>query len=186
MNQADLGVALMLFVIFLSFTLYCLFGGLRREKMKAARYPLFEVRDQLVMLVAQGRVSEDDPTFQFLYQNVSHLIPHVKPLTLAAIVEALNTSTLRLENHSAQEEELATILKADSELLKVSEQFFHALLSILFSRSWFIWFSAGWTHSSFTLASTCRRFLSRTFQKQADAYRWYKSLNRITVLLAAA
>ena len=183
MTQADFGVALMLFSVVSAFTLYSQFTILRHERRKAARYPLFAVRDQLVLLVAEQNVSEDDPTFKFLYQNVSHLIPQVKPLTLRAIIEALETSTLRLENHSDQEV-LDSLHQSNKEIRKVAEQFFDALLYILFARSWFVWLSAHGTHSSFALASTCRKFLSRLFQKQSEAYRWYQRINRMNEAIA--
>lgn len=49
-------------------------NDLKRAKKEISRFPLFEARGQLVQLVAEGKISEDEPAWQNIYSQVNFLL----------------------------------------------------------------------------------------------------------------
>lgn len=107
---------------------YNALGPLRRERRKSYRYRLFAVRDQLILLVAQGRLKEDDPLFQALYGAVNYLIPRAKPLSLHDFVRAWRAIP---SSQGSELEALVARMKSDETLRQVGINFFRAVGSIL-------------------------------------------------------
>ena len=61
----------------------------RREDAIIQKYKLFEVRDGLIRLVAEGHVVEEDFIFEYFYDAVNFLIRHTDAITLGSFVSAL-------------------------------------------------------------------------------------------------
>lgn len=61
----------------------------RRHQQKANTYPLYSVRDKFVLLVAQGKLREQDHLFQFFYKTINVIIANSKKFTFSRFVRAL-------------------------------------------------------------------------------------------------
>lgn len=46
----------------------------RDLKKRSSRYELFEIRDALVLLIAQGKMTEEDPAWKYVYRSVNRLL----------------------------------------------------------------------------------------------------------------
>lgn len=184
MTQADLGVALMIALLVLGFTLLQA-RRIHRERIKIARYKLFAARDLMIRLVADGAIREADPVFQFLYDEINSLIPKAKPLSLRALVKALDES--RIVNDESFREKCKQAVSHDNAALRqAANAFFAAVIEILVMRSFMVRISFQLTHSGLTLWSWCRdclsvlrRVASAFFPTQTEAYRLYKGIERL-------
>jgi hypothetical protein len=181
MSQADYGIALTFFVITAAFTMFQRFGPLRSERLKVDRYRLFAIRDRLVLLVASDKIREEDEVFQFLYGNLNRILPRAKPLTLLALVNALNES--EFQKFRIDEKFRTHFLDAvnhhDPVVRAVARDLFQVLARILCNRSYFVWASASWTHNGIKLATRCRELLSPLFRKEFEAYQYHQTVQSL-------
>jgi len=53
---------------------------IRRTRCESSRFPLFAARDRLVMLIAEGKMREDDLAWSELYESVNTLLGMHKKL----------------------------------------------------------------------------------------------------------
>lgn len=180
MTQAEYGLALSFFMIVGIFSVYQRVGPLHRERLRVSRYKLFAVRDELVLLVAEKKISEDDDVFRFLYDTINRLIPHTKPLTLWDLVEGLNATQLA---RARDDDELRRRIKksvdhSDMAVRKVARKFFAVLAEILLDSSILIKASAATTYLGLkvfhSFAANCRTVLASLCKTQLDAYEYHK------------
>jgi hypothetical protein len=181
MTQAEFGVAFLITLEIMVFAIIRVYRS-RQERLKTARYKLFAVRDRIIRTVADGRVSQDDPVFEFLYEEINDIIPRAKPLSLRALVAALKKSRL-LNDDTFREKCAETLSHSDPNLREAASVFFVTLIDILVMRSFMVRLSFRVTHSGIRIAtwcreglSLCRRVLSRLLPTQTEAYRLYKGL----------
>ena len=73
MDQADIALLIAVALILLASILVAK-SALRRDSWKTQKYKLFCVRDNLIYLVASGKLNEDDLVFQRFYKAVNHFI----------------------------------------------------------------------------------------------------------------
>lgn len=183
MNQADFGVALMLFLVVSGFTLYVRFGPYRRERRKARRYRFFAIRDRLVWLVAEEKLVENDPAFQFLYEGVTRIIPAAKPLGLKDVVATLKASQF------VDEQRLRVIKNIlehkDKEVREVAADLFSAIVEVLLARSLFVRLARIGFHGYF-FTKQARHVFGRVFKTQNEAYEVYRTVGPIARQLQAA
>lgn len=182
MDQATLGVALMIFVVVLGFTLYVWLGPYRREGRKTRRYKLFAVRDELIWLVAQGAIREDDSAFRYLYEMLNAVIP-AKPLTLGQAISVLKSS------HVADKEKLEffrrTLEHEDKGVRKVAVDFYSAIIDIFLAKSLFVRIARiGLT--GFAVTRRIRGILGSVFRTENEAYELYQRVGNLTSQLQAA
>jgi hypothetical protein len=109
---------------------------IRKEKAKSQKYRLYKVRDDLIYLVAQGKLTEDERLFLLFYGLTNHLIKTTKEfLSLKTFVHAVSSAS----ENPAEEQQLLEIsyeLKdKDAEVSKVLFEFYHAIIGILFENS---------------------------------------------------
>ena len=123
----------LLFVLAVCASAYNHLGPIRREKRKAYRYRLFAVRDQLILLVAEGKLEERDPLFQFLYRSTNLLIRLAKPLTLGVFIKAWRQSPA--VDEEAIEKFVADLNERSEEVRTSGIHFFDTVGSILFDVS---------------------------------------------------
>src|SRR3954454_24954800 len=90
MNPANVGLLFIVLLIILSFYSYYRLTFYPYYADKISKYPLFAVRDKLVRLVAEEKVSENDVSFQFLYRLTNSLTRVSKTTSLPELVEALS------------------------------------------------------------------------------------------------
>jgi hypothetical protein len=186
MTQAEFGIALLITLEVLVFSAIQI-RRIRRERLKTARYKLFAVRDYLIRCVADDQVSEDDPTFAFLYEEINALIPKARPLSLRALVVALKES--RLVNDAAFRAKCDEAMDHCNDRLRdAAAVFFHTMIDILVMRSFMVRISWHLTHSSVKLAIWCRdclsvlrRLTAHVFPLQGEAYRLYKGFEDLSV-----
>lgn len=189
MNIADFGVALILFLIVLGFTLYGFWGPLRREKNKIERYPLFAIRDDLVRLVAEGKIDEKGDLFPILYRGINQVIPRVKPLTLSTFVSALINSPYA-EEAFVHKLCLASLNK-DPSVRKVVKEFFKTLDEILLARSIFVYvsnvgrFRPGWAPTADEIALKLRPVVSWISKTQSSAYDVHRIMTTAKYVVSA-
>jgi hypothetical protein len=136
MTQGDLGLAVSMLILVAGFTLYEFAVPLRNEKRKTQRYQLFACRHRIVMLVADGKIDEDDEAFQFLYQSVNYLIPHAPHLSRLDIVRAAFASPIsKLADDEFRERFVKMLNHDDPAVRHVAHEFFAALAKKL-SKIW--------------------------------------------------
>jgi len=185
MMQIAFGVSLLITLEVIVFALIS-WRSLRRETRKTDRYKLFAARDQMIRAVANEAVSEDDEVFRFLYDEINAVIPNAKPLTLSAVVKALEQSRF-LNDETFRKKCRESMEHSHEELRNAANMFFAALIEILIERSTFVRVSFWLTHSSFRFVGTCRRSmsgvltgvrraLSRVLPLESQAYDQYKRL----------
>ena len=62
-----------------------------KAKIQSLRFALFDVRDELIYLAAQGKVSEQDRLFQILYGGTNLFIKNVKEFNSFEFIRAIDT-----------------------------------------------------------------------------------------------
>jgi hypothetical protein len=88
-DRADIGL-LALVILVLAVAALLNYRTLRRDKAAVQKYRLYEVRDDFVYLVAQGKLSEDGFLFQKFYGAINNLIEETdKGLSLKSFLKAL-------------------------------------------------------------------------------------------------
>jgi len=136
MGAIHLAVAVSVFLTVLIISICSHVSNIKREQRKVARYRLFAVRDALVRLVIEGQISEDDEVFQFLYVSINRIIPSVKPLTLKAVADALDSHMARsFRDDGFKARFLAAVNHSDPIVRQTAREYFIVLSQILVSRS---------------------------------------------------
>lgn len=180
MSQADFGIVLMMFLIPLGFTLYVWLVPYRREICKVYCYKLFEVRDSLIWLVADGRLTEEDEVFQYLYKTVNQVIPIAKPIGLPKIVNILKTTAIVDPQERQLIKKVAT--HRDKLVRDATVDLLSTLADILISRSLFVKVARiGFT--GYILTHRIRALLAKVFQTQNEAYELYQNANNMVAEL---
>lgn len=179
MAQAEYGVILSILIIVLAFTAYHRFGPFRLEMRRIQRYPLFAIRDKLILLVAEGKIKEEDSVFQFLYTGLNRIIPNAKPLSLHRFVRAIRASTL-VKDKEFEESFLGAVNHADPAVREVTIELFDTLTDILIAQSFMIRISINIGFAGYKFTAWLRRTLSRFFKTQGEAYELYKSVRTKT------
>jgi hypothetical protein len=106
---------------------------LRHHSAEAKKYRLFAVRDALVRLVAEGKISEDSPAFRKLYEGANVLVNKTGALTLPTFLIALKRA--RERGLDPTDIEIQQEIDRNSDLLRVVEMFYGAILSLLLENS---------------------------------------------------
>ena len=98
------------------------------------KYKLFQIRDKLIRLVAEEKLSEDDPVFAFFYRAIDFLIRHTDLVNLKSVVDALREAQERgLDPAAAQEVERINkqLEHEDPEVREVVSEFYATVMQIL-------------------------------------------------------
>ena len=114
---------------------------LRRDAVTVQKYRLYKVRDELVYLVAIGKLREADFIFQTLYKSTNYLINETKSITLKAWINTLDKGRKKGLDPTAQkikvklEKELVR-LDNDEAVVRALASFGQAMNEILVDNSW--------------------------------------------------
>lgn len=179
-SQADFGVALTIFSVTFVFFAYNWFGPLRKAQRESDKYKFYAIRQELVILVAEGKVSEDDEAWQFLYRGVNILIKNLDSLTLGTVVRAIRASTMLEANPIDLQK-----LRESQELHGIATGIFVEISVLLWRRSLFV---RSAIHSRFLgkiAIASIRRALKAILGPKVEAYKMHESANRIAHALAA-
>ncbi len=152
MTQADFGIALLLFLIAAGFTLYVRFGPYRKEGKATQTYRLYKVRDDLVYLVAEGKLQEQDQLFQKFYHACNLFIQCAQHLTLKSLVAAFRDARrkkLDLAEEDTWKQIHEKLQYQDPAVVKIVQGFYQALLDTLLENSLLLRFISRytWAHS---------------------------------------
>ena len=136
-------LALMSLVMTAMVAVLCLrnwFGPVRRERRRHAVYPLYELRHQLVALVARGEIDEGSETFKFLYAGINSLIRDLNHVSFRELVEALKREDLFKED--VLESYNCLCDHEHSEVSYIASRLFGVVASVLTSFEWScsLWF----------------------------------------------
>lgn len=85
---------------------------------RAASYKLYTVRDELICLVAEGKLSENNRIFQYYYKRINYLLERAPNV---GIDDAMN-SFLFLQSDSTFEQSLAEAERRASEMFELVEK----------------------------------------------------------------
>src|SRR5207244_6657296 len=69
--------------------LFATHGTLNKDRARVRKYRLYRVRDDLVYLVASGKLREDDFVFQTFYRAANHFVRATDTINLKTVVNAL-------------------------------------------------------------------------------------------------
>jgi hypothetical protein len=131
-------------------------------------------------LSLRGKIAEDDEVFQFLYEGVNRLIPEIKPLTLSAIVRAINSSSL------VEQRVLSNFLSAinyhDSEVRDTALELFSTLDQIILARSIFVRVSAQSSTKPERIPDWLKKFLS-LWRTQYAAIKLHQTVKHTSCIL---
>lgn len=111
---------------------------LRRDWAKVQKYKLYKVRDDLIMLVAKGKLSEDDFIFKKFYPTISFFIRKTHKITLANFVTVVGDMEHKGQDLAAKEMVVRIHKELESKDDEVSAavfQFYHAVSEILVENS---------------------------------------------------
>jgi len=117
---------------------FWLFVG-RRHLQKVNTYPLYAVRDKFVLLVAQGKIQEGDPLFQFFYKSINVIISNSKKFTFSRFVQALE-ATREKGLDPTEEKKLNEFMRAlkkveDPEIREAVLLFYQEIMGLLVKNS---------------------------------------------------
>lgn len=126
-----IGLILLISLIAINFTL-------KRDGWKTQRYKLFHVRDELIYLVASGKIAENDPVFQGFYKAVNLFIERCDRFNLASLISTLENA--RSKGLDPAEETTRRSLhlelkKKTPEVRAVANRFYATVLEILIENS---------------------------------------------------
>jgi len=117
--------------------------GLSRRAMrvhinKAQAYRLFAVRDQLIYLVATGKLREQDVVFQIFYKAINYFVNETKNVTFRSFIDSMEAGR-RKGLDPATEKNRAKLWRAlrsaDPEVRAAVEQFADAMTLIMVENS---------------------------------------------------
>ena len=117
---------------------FWLFVG-RRHLQKVNTYPLYAVRDKFLLLVAQGKLREDDPLFSFFYKSINVIIANSKNFTFSRFVRALEAAQEKGLDPT-EEKKIKEIIEAiqkveDPEIREAVLLFFEEIFGLLVKNS---------------------------------------------------
>lgn len=89
----------LLAIVFLCLYYYSIIRELDASRRETSRYSLFAARDHLVMLVADGVISEDDPIWRRTYFSVNYFLDLDKELNIRHMARRYIKYVHALENN---------------------------------------------------------------------------------------
>lgn len=142
--------------VFTALAMLVMLVALEREvnigRREVARFPMFAVRDRLVLLVAQSAMSETEPAWLGTYSAANRLLDMSQSLDwfkhIAAFLEDLAERERDPEKQRAFEEFTKEIEAAERrvpEFACVSKEFSNALTHLLWARTYRIQHLVFWT-----------------------------------------
>jgi hypothetical protein len=151
------------------------FGTYRRHQLKAERYRLFAVRDQIVRLVVDEKISEEDGVFEFLYRRVNEILPAAKPLTLRGFVRVIKSTDFSrtAKAHSMFMKDLET---KDPDVQRAAYALIDTTKRILIERAVLLKSALRVGIFGITCGRGILRVFSRFFSTEREAYRLYRDM----------
>ena len=166
------------------------FRVVRPHLKKHLTYSMFEVRDDLILKVAQTKIKVEDPAFKEAYKIINRGIRHYKIITFFNIIRIYNyrlTDELIKEIETRQE----IIYNADIAIKECIADFLAAYINILYKTSFLLRFFIFFIPRVEKCYKLCKKlfthklFININFQKPS-VYRNYYILENYSEQLIAA
>jgi hypothetical protein len=155
---------------------------LRKHMAAARKYRLFAVRDDLLMLVAEGKLSEDSRAFKRYYESINFLVNNTNYLTLGTLISALMAAKKKGLDPSDEDVEIKRELERNRDLAKWLMSFYRELMAIIRDNSLFL-----------RTLLLCRGFLPKRKEPpshlpavQRKAWEFYRDYSRASNRLSVA
>src|SRR5881409_3854540 len=114
---------------------------LKKDGARVQKYRLFKVRDDLIYLVAAGKLNEDDFIFQEFYRASNYFVQATDLINVKTLVSAL-LEARRKGIDPAVEDAWRRVYRElqgrDPEVTKAVAGFYRAMTEILLENSWFV------------------------------------------------
>lgn len=150
----------------------------------------FKVRDDLVMLVAEGYLKEDEFLFQEYYKMTNLIINNTHRFTFKRIVESLVAVNRNMEKDTAFERAEKELKTKNQKVQNVILEFYEAMLKVLYRNSfiirlmvWLIFPLAATVISLNNIAKIINKYFSNSYTEGARvAWRSQNNINHIATL----
>jgi len=110
-----------------------------KAEVESCRYAMYAVRDQLILLVATGKLSEDSVLFQHYYKRSNDILRLTEKMHLEGLYQALISTQLsegRVAEHRERLRKVHDILnKADPEVKEVVQSYYSAIIELMMVNS---------------------------------------------------
>lgn len=160
-----------------------------KVKLDGNRYMFFKVRDDLVMLVAQGYLKENEFLFQEYYNMTNLIINNTHRFTFKRIVKSLARISQNMEKDATIERIKKELREKDPEVKNVILEFYQTMLKVLYRNSFIIRLIV-WCIFPFAATVISLKFLASIINKHFDnryvkgtRVAW-KSRNNINYIMA--
>lgn len=168
MNHQQIGLLVFQFVSWLCVLIY-LSRSLLKSREESYKYKLYALRDQLLYLVANGKVSETSIVFKTFYGALSKSIGKVDKLTIYSLLEASVTAKTALQKE--KQARLMEAIERSPEMREFVDQFATVMMEIMMGNC---------PELRFTLwvLERCGQFMrkmQRWVTVPADSYEIYRS-----------
>lgn len=138
MERADIGLFSIVLAIQVISYISLKIGVERRERLKVKKYRFYKVRDELISLVAMGKLQESEETFRLFYETTHYLIKNVNVITLRSFVSGVRAARKKGLDPTAGNvlEEIKRALSHKEELVRETIlSFFAAVMQTLVESS---------------------------------------------------
>lgn len=108
----------------------------RRERLQQLRYRLFAVRDELFLLVAQGKLDEDSYLFRMGCAFMNGTIKHIRHFTLENLARSFVQQTEAWETSLVTERFVKELRNSPEEVQAVFLRFASTVMDIMSDNSW--------------------------------------------------
>lgn len=169
-------VLLVIFVIVLLFYLRYMLGEFRIEQTVVQKYRLFKIRDHLVRLVVEEKISESDPAFQFIYDGLNTLIQAKRGFNLREVIEVSRAAARKAPEKSSAVAQ--ALMQGPPEIRGIALEFFQALLQLIVLKSVLVKTAVRIGLAGYQFTHGLRKVLSVIFKEQDQAYELYRELEQ--------
>ncbi len=130
--QITLLIIILLSLIIITFLIYRVYVDV---KLKTLTYKLYAVRDSLILLLAQGKLTKDDPLFMVLYPMTNSLISNIKKINFKNFLDVSENELNQVKRDPIFVKFSSSFKKAPPEVKEVVQNLFEAFFDIFIHNS---------------------------------------------------
>jgi hypothetical protein len=177
MTHQQIGIVALVFAAWVPVTAFLVVALLRSREEKH-KFKLYALRDDLLYLVASGKISEGDFLFRLFYGALNSSISAIHTLTVASLINASIEAKTALAKES-RERLLYAIERASPEVREFTNEMFQALREIMISNSPLLVFLLKAHHKLGGLATRVKRqLLTKDACETYDTYKYFERMPR--------
>lgn len=126
---------LVLLVVFFGTVAGYAYKEFRKTNLKKNQYRLYEIRDNLIFLVANGDLKEKGVIFQEFYPLVNNWVQSVQKLNLTLLFKAFREARRDIESKEKIETLQKALVQSNEKVKEVVQQLFRTVLEIMVENS---------------------------------------------------